>query len=657
MAYDLKKALGYGDGRLGDVYNPLATSQVNSYVNVTAVSGNTLTVDMANASIGTAIFEVGGQALIHVSCTNGVNTDPTYLGVHEVVTITAINGNTVTIDKDLTAKIPSNIVSLHYIQLVSIAQYNTLTLTTTISPIVFSTVYKYGGILAIKCKTGLVLNGTGGISLTGKGIPTANSTLRPLTAQETEMTSTGNTIGWENHVISRQALLNSGDGLAFIWTKSLSKAAVANANLIGGATGGAYNTTIPTIANYKGGATICLVAETISNFAPTLIAKSNGTGAGYGACYIATETALQSDEYLFSQDCISNENRLASLGIKSFGSGILGDVTNPTLQLNSYAAVTAISGKQITIGTPSLGGYGGFDQGTDIIVHVSASKSGATAAFGKFYKTKILSVSGSILSVADNMPFTATTTDYYIQVMTLPSFNKLTISTTYDKALAWNDTSKIGGICAISCKDTLDLTNGKILMTSKGLPANTERPSIVTQCSGKQKDYLPISQGSGAVLLISNIIKMNNITRLGTLISGAIYGGGGGAPDGADGIAGNIGSLCKGGQGGFGGALGTFIYGVNSGGTGGVSIFIVANTINTFNISAISIGGGGGGGTAGNGSSTGNIGGAGYGGGGGGGYNNVSNSDWRSGAPGGSSGTCFIYVNELVSPDYTAYKL
>lgn len=672
---------GWGTGALGDVSNP--SGQINSYANVTAISGATVTIGTPSAG-AYETFAVGKEIMLHVSAVLS-GTDATKLGKYMVATITAVNGSVLTLSKD----VPTNLVASAdlttlVVQAITIAQFNSLTLSSgQISPPAYSVTNKYGGILLFKCKAAWNMSGSGAIYLVDKGIPTANASLRPLTTQETEMKTTGKTTGWENHITARQLLLNAGDGAVGYWVKSLN--VTGTANRIGSTAAGAqyypYAVGDNSPSEVLGGSTILAVAETITGWTPTIISKGKGTGAGYGRCYIATETLLPNDEGLYAQDCISNPARLTAIGIKEFGDGSLGNVTNPTAQINSHAAVTALGGQQITIGATSIGGYGGFDLGAQIIVHLSAKKTtGDNAMFGKFYKTKIIGVSGSVLTVADAPPWTASLSDYYVQVITVPQFYNFTLSASYSAALAWNNTNKIGGICVVQAKGLLDLSGGSIVMTGKGLPNDTQRPFIDTQGNGQQKDSLPISQGNGAVLLLFDEIKGTSATRIGGIVDGALYGGKGGQGwassiggngggvfgfpagpnyDDTDQVmnGGNLGGIGggfgKGGRGAVGNA-GTYYtpggFGCNNASNaalGGSSIFMAGNKATNFSVSWLSTGGfpgvagynwsGG----------TGEAGGCSCGGGGGGGY-----GGW-SGYGGSGPGTSFLWVNEFVNPDWT----
>jgi hypothetical protein len=549
------------------------------------------------------------------------------------------------------------------VQISTVAQFDTLNLTAAITPLAYSVTNKYGGIIAFKCKTAYNYSGSAAINTVAKGIPIANVAYRPATTQE----GTAAQIGWENHITSRKMYMNCPDGIVFIAAKASNGSGTASR--FGGTTAGVARS-----ASQIGGPTIMWLSETMTGFDPSVIAKtsSNTSGKGLARCYIATESKLPADEYLYALDCLSNPARLTNMGIKNFGSGMLGDVSNPTGQVNSYAAVSAISGQQVTISTASVGFCGGFDVNAYVMIHVSAKKTtGDNAQFGKFYIAQILAVNGSVLTLDIASPFTISLSDYYVQAITIPNFKNLTISSAYSNALAWDDTKKYGGICALATSETFDLSNGQVLMSSKGLPVSTARPAITTQCSGTQGDYLPISQGSGAVFILSNVLTLSSSSRIGNSGSGANYA--------AAGLVGSCstsgpGRIIAGGVGGDGtrsqggspasvagasGGPGTYknidasTSSTISGGSAGVSIFIVADTINNFSVSVLATGG-----KTGNPNSGETTSGAGYGAQGGRGdyWNNDSGAGDIAGSAGGSTGTCFVYCNNLVNIDYTAFQ-
>lgn len=664
MAYKISEVGGWGTGSLGAVLNP--SGQINSYANVTALSGSTVTIGTPSAGIYET-FAAGKEIMLHVSAVAS-GSDTTYLGNYLIATITAVNGSTLTLSKDVSGLVASASFANYQVQAVTVAQFDTLNLTGTLTPLAYSATNKYGGILAFKCKTAFNVSGSAALNLVGKGIPTANIALRPATAQE----GTAAQIGWENHIAARKLYLNCPDGAVFIAAKASNCSGTA-ARIGGTAAGVAfypYNSGTSNTA-VMGGPAILWASQTISGFTPSIISKSssNTSGKGLGRCYIATESKLPADEGLYALDCISNPARLSAMGIKDFGTGTLGTVLTLSGQVNSYAPVTAISsdGKTITIGSKYEGAYERFTAGSRIMFHVSKQTGTDNALLGKFILANILSVSGSsvVLDAAvTNVVPTTVLGSYKCQLITVAQFDTLANSAAYTGAKAYDDGTGCGGVLALAAKTTMDLSGGVINMEGKGIPAGTARAAVSWQCSGHQGDCLPLSQGNGAVLLIAKSLTVNADSRIGSTVSGASYAGTGGSGVSGTAAAGILGTggtgtngdfSTVGGNGGVVGvagiAGGNASYDGGTGGASGASIFIVADTLTTFSINVIASGGYGGGGGAGYGSASGGAnGGAGYGGGGGG-ANGASSS---AGGGGGGAGSCFIYCNTITLPDYTA---
>lgn len=660
MAYKMSDVGGFGTGALGDITNP--SGQINSYANVTAISANTVTIGTPSNGIYET-FAVGKEIMLHVSAiTSG--TDYQYLGKYMVGTITAVAGSVLTLSKDVSGLIASGVLANHHVQAITVAQFATLNLSATIAPLAYNFTNKYGGIIAIKCKTALNLSGSARVDLVGKGIPIANISARPATLQE----GTAAQIGWENHITARQFYLNCPDGAAFIAAATVNNTGITAR--IGAATAG--------VANYPyyggtvntpviGGATIMLISPMIVGFDVSLIAKasSNTSGRGLGRCYIATETKLAADERLYALDCLSNPARLVDLGIKDYGSGALGTVASINGQINSYVNVSGISadGKTLNIGTIYEGVYEKFAVGNLVMFHVSRATGANTDYTGKFFIRKILSITSNIVVLDKPVIGTAVyalTANYSCQLVTIAQFDILTCSTNYTGAKYYNETHGCGGILAIAAKTSFDLSDGILNMWAKGLGS---RPVIPWQCSGQQQDCLPISQSSGAVFLLANKLITNSASRIGTSLSGINYagnaglgsgpyenppptvggpggcgyGGGGGGQDvyaASPGGPGGPGQILRGGDGGGGPAGGAV--GMNggpayyvSGAPAGASIFVVGNEIVGFTIATYSTGGFGG-----------DI--------------HTGSGTW-AGTGAGGPGTCFIYANILTNPDFTAY--
>ena len=681
MAYKMSDVGGWGTGALGDITNP--SGQINSYANVTAISTNTVTIGTASNGIYET-FAVGKEILLHVSAVLS-GTDATKLGKYLVATITGVSDSVLTLSKDVAANLVANAdLSTLVVQAITVAQFNTLTLSSgSIAPIVYSTTNKYGGVIALKCKTELVFSG-GSISLVDKGIPTASSAMRPLTAQETEMIGTGkHTTGWENHITSRQALMNCGDGVAMLWAK---KTTVSSASSrIGGTTAGVayypYAKGDNSPAEVLGGSTILLASETIDGFAVSLISKGKGTGTGYGRCYIATETRLPNDEGLYAQDCLSNPTRLRDLGITGFGDGRVGDVAqSATFRPNTFAPITAINAARnaVTIGTVKSGLHSSFTVGETVCVHVTGNRVVAKKAdngtLGRFVFAKIIGITGSVITIDKAIPEDIPFNDYYLQLIAVPQYKNLTFSNdlwAYSSNNSSGDSvwpsTKAGGVMVVLVKDTLTIDVAVMAPACNVSICDPEysgynyRPYIPSQCSGQQKNHAPVSQGPGAyIILARNIvfgangaISTYNGAGTGDRFGGAshLYGGG---------FCGGVGSngdmsVRTGGYSGSSGKTNTTNDGgpwpttypyvddreySNTGmpardanghqGFAGICLFIVADTISGFAMKKLNTGGQG--------------------------YENTESGHGGSGygaGPGGGSGTSFIYVNNLVSPDYT----
>ena len=678
MAFKLSDVNGYGTGALGDVSN--STGQINSYANITAFNATTITIGMPSNGAYEK-FVAGSEILIHVSAANG--SEAIYLGKYLVCKITAVSSSVLTVDKDFTQVLPVAGLPSYQVQAITVAQFNTLALDSAckISPISYNASSKYGGILAFKCKNTLDFNG-GTINLTDKGIPVGSTSLRPLTTQETTLKTTG----FENHITQRQLLLNCGDGAAFIIAKKLDNSDGGNTTRIGGTTAGTVffpygnydtggDTTANSLTSVKGGSTILLVADTIIGFVPVIISKKridsgNGLGIGYGRCYIATNTLLPDDEGLYAQDCISDPSRLRNLGISNYGTGALGDITNPTGQINSYAKVTAITDTTITIGTPSNGVYEKFEVGTEIMFHISRNMDTDTNLFGKFFLTKIIGVNGLVLTIDKKV------TDYInifqlnaykCQIVTIAQFKSLTVNSAYTGALTYSDSLGYGGILAFKVKGIFNLNDGKLNMEGKGIPTTVTRPYFAKQCNGQQKDTLPLSNTNGSVFFVANEMYSNSNSRIGATWDASSYGGDSGVQYSYSDYPGS------GVGGGFTGSLGSAHGGVSKvsfpGGNPGLhsnftrngsSIFAVIDKL-SFNGHVFSTGG--------HTISNGKPGGAGYGGGGNSGYyvdggggsygggGGSGNSATASTITAGGSGTCFIYCNTVTSADYTGVVL
>lgn len=663
----------YGNGSLGDVSTITAT--VNSCAAVSAISKTSITLDATSKVTGTATFDKGAKVLIHVSATTGTTTAlKTYLGNWLVATVTAVNGNVLTIDEDPTKIIPADSFAKYYVQVVAFAQYRSLTLGSgvTIVPTVYSEIYHRGGIAAIMCSDTLTFNG-GNISLADRGIPTTNKALRPELKQETNGEDDIDNYSAMENYCADYCPLNVGDGAAFIFAKKL----IGNANSrIGNvSTYGVqfyrgqkhsvtYNEDPPANVTGTGGSSIFIAAKTITNFSPKMIAKyrSSASTAGQGLCrcYIASDTKLRNDEGLYSYDVISDPARLSrEMNIKNFGNGSLGDVTDSTTvkqQLNNYATITAINGKQVTIKDVTTEGLAQIQQGALVMIHFNHKGSTNITDAGRFILANVVDEYNGVLTL-DTAPPSISITNYAAQVVAIPQFNNFTLTSTNKDTPAFDGAQ--GGIFAIAVKDTFTAVKSAafINVEKKGGGSAYARPGLAVIGNAQDCNKLPIGQGHGSAFILAKKIVANATythfgrDNVGTVcpyrgytnnISGSGAGGGVSSTGKKDGGYGSNGTIPDGQST---TSLTSYCQGVH--------MMIVADTIEKLGIKAIATAGGAGvhGAGRGNGSdvSVGDV--AKYQGG----YNGGGTND---SCGGGSSGWAFVYCNHAVDQDtdYVIYR-
>lgn len=706
MAFDLVAAGGYGSGELGDVVDPVGAINTTAFWVYDAEGfGDSFNIESKEVGIY-GDFAEGMEVLITVGgFSEGDTSCSQYPGVWCTASISSVVGNQIRLlDCDTAAfnkVVEASLVrgmAYQTISIISIPHFKNLTLNEGC----YLTPRKLFP-LALKCSGTLKLNG-GHIDLRDKG-----GGERPITRQEKEgKLDTDKYSGWENSQTKDRLLMNLGDGVAFIIANKLN---VANtASRIGNpATHGirycrgasnspdVRNGNISGVTNV-GGSTILLVAGTITNFNPAIIAKYRDStlmgGSGLARCYIASNTKLRNDEGLYAYDCISNPSRLESLGIKSFGDGSDG-ASSLTSLINNYAKVTAIDSSRtvLTITGKTTAGAIPFALGKLVMYHVKQNAASPMDKTGRFFLAKIIGISGDDITIDTPVPsdFPDNFTDYRNQLITIPQYSSYTLSGENSATLAFDGDK--GGIFAIAVNGTCDLSGGKINVIRKGGGRQYASEGLKTIGNAQDCDKLPIGQGHGSVFILANRLVMDSATRIGATYSGAksvhgtssYFGGAGGSGNSGGGYngAGTATSTTISGGGGGGGGFPSEAgyvggYGSNGGnlsnantrvGAQGAHIMIIADTITGFNQTAISTGGGGGDNVA-SGGNVNNVPGdnasAGYGGGGhythasGGGYNgggtNQSTTtqigEWTM-YPGGSSGWAFIYCNKAAYQDTT----
>lgn len=634
---------GFGTGELGDVkITGGAVQNLNSYARVTAINGNTVTLDLEGASEGAyEKFRAGVEVLIHVSATNG--TDAADLGRFLTAKITLVDGSVLTLDKQMF----SVDLNFYYVQAVTFANFDCLTLGSdaVLTPPVFSPFTYTGGIVALKCWDTLRFDG-GSIDLTGAGIPVNRKDyLRPLTSQESAANGESDFAlfsGFENSFTADRFLLNAGDGAAFIVAKKLvchPDSRIGNPRTHGaqfcrGATNSAG--VKPSNITNVGGSSILIAAESFVNFTPKLIAKyrdaSEPAGKGLCRCYIASETKLRNDEGLYAFDVLANPKRLQSLGVRNFGDGSFGDMVNPEAPLNNYLQVIRVQngGHRLTILFETALGLAQVRE--DSLVLVQAVQKFPRNCFdaGLFTVARVLKREYDVITIDTPAP-TVNLDNYHLQIISVPQFANFTLNAEFADTIPFK---KLGGVFAIAVSDTCDLRGGKINVEGCGCGIGYGADGLSVLGNAQNADRFPLGAGHGSVFILAKNLICDANSRIGARYSGTGKGGrfggngvgaqgggyrgeggvGGGYLVGGDGIA------AKGGFGSNGQSAGKY-----TGGAQGAHIMIIADSISGLTVANLSTGGEGG-------QPDGLNGACGYGGGG-------------SHSGGGSGGFAFVYAN------------
>jgi len=541
MAFDLKAAGNYGSGALGDVTDP--QNLINSYYLINSFSGKTFSV--ANPSTAkNGVFKnlynatdlVGEEFLIHAfACTNGAASPP-QLGLWRVVKIVSVDYETApavfTTNKDL-----SDLnFSAYYWQAVWIPHFKNLTLASKnlkcLQPFASDTRVSFGGVLAFKCSDTLTLSG-GHIDLTNCGFQfSTTTTYRPKTTQEINGTlDTDLYAGCENSITKDRLLVNVGDGACWILAKNVvtkSTSRIGNPSVKGVQyCRGAADSTSTHSGSNIGGSTILVACDTWSSFIPDNIAKycSTTKGRGLARAYIALNnlnSSARPDEGLYALDNISVKGRLsANCNIKSFGDGSdsISIFSSDTVPMNSYAKVTAISAdyKTFTVSTVITGKFP-FAVGKLVMIHRLTDWTDINS--GRFILTKITAIDGNKYTV--EKAFNVDVDGCFCQIISIPQLNNATISGEYKATQAWRD--GVGGIFAIACKGTLNLSSAKINLEGKGTLQSPDSNNALVG-NAYMKHRLFIGHGNGSAFILANTIIMSEETRIGGMHSGASFGG------------------------------------------------------------------------------------------------------------------------------------
>lgn len=138
-----------------------------------------------------------------------------------------------------------------------------------------------------------------------------------------------------------------------------------------------------------------------------------------------------------------------------YGMGSRGTATLSSGQINSYAPISAMTDRTVTIGLKNVGTLDDFAPDVEVLLHVSATKGSETAKLGEYAFARIRSIKGSVLTL-DRMPVWSVSDsdlpNYWIQAVTVPNFETLTLKGAL-QAATYSASTHCGGILALKCSD------------------------------------------------------------------------------------------------------------------------------------------------------------------------------------------------------------
>lgn len=539
MAFDIAEIGGYGFGELGEVeISEGVIDNINSYARINKIddlNDDKIAIDADTALIGKyEDFSAGNDVLIHVSA---AASETKYLGRYIVAKILLAQNGLITLSKNITDLIPRDQFELYNLQIVTIANFRTLTLKAgaEIMPPLFNIHKLHGGILALRCYDALKFEG-GHIDLAENGIPSnAKHLFRPLTEQETAANGESDFAkfsGQENFITAERLLLNAGDGAALIAAKNIygnSESRIGNPKTHGAhfCRGAANSAGVkPANVTNVGGSSILIAAENIYNFNAKMIAKYRNApkkeseiGKGLCRCYIASNTPLRNDEGLYSYDVLHMPSRLDKINVKDFGNGNFGDIVNPTKPINNYARVTAINqgGCRLTLSDETVNGLTPIDAGTLILIQVIQKGNLYVQNAGDIALAKIMS-RGENYVVTDYPAPAVNLAEYAMQIISVPQFTNFTLNTNYTGTPKFN--GKIGGVLALAAKNLCDIDEGNLNVENKGGAPSYGKEGL--EFIGNAQDFskLPLGEG-GSIFILAKNLKFSTNARLGTLKKGA----------------------------------------------------------------------------------------------------------------------------------------
>lgn len=246
-----------------------------------------------------------------------------------------------------------------------------------------------------------------------------------------------------------------------------------------------------------------------------------------------------------------------------YGNGAHGDITIPSrtsTQINTYARVLSVDGKQISISPQNVGYFGEFVVGDEVMLHASFPRGSTSHRLGGYTLRRIAAISGNSITLNDSEDKFLDAelfSGYYIQIISVPNFRNLVIDGIVTPC-EWTDSQRYGGIIVFRCQNDCTI-NGRIELKSSSGPT---RKDLVQMTHSQLVDRFLVGGSGGVFIVARGKIKIASTAAIGGGLCGnmkggkGVFGGSEGGQGGAGYGGGGHGCSWDGGQGGNGGVGG-----------------------------------------------------------------------------------------------------
>ncbi|MBQ3396802.1 MAG: hypothetical protein IJG55_10845 [Synergistaceae bacterium] len=243
------------------------------------------------------------------------------------------------------------------------------------------------------------------------------------------------------------------------------------------------------------------------------------------------------DEFIMrdsvTPDVVPEEPYQGTLDINlagGFGTGALGDVTlTSKTNFNSHAAVSSVNGKVITLLSQNGGIFTSYSAGTEIMIHVSKSKTSDESDLGRYaFRTVTGSDQRGIITidreVTEEFNLETCALNYEVQIITVPHYKSLTIKASSAGIRTNAYANGHGGIIAMRVLNNLHIegqvtSNGGSGIIVTGLGQESPRDNV-NICNAELIDRFIFRDSGGIFIACGGTLSSNEHGRIGSQWAG-----------------------------------------------------------------------------------------------------------------------------------------